>query len=53
MFMCSVGGPMADLDLKKTKIRKYKCSKCGKEFKVLSGNAKCPECKSTDLAEIK
>ena len=53
--MCSVGGPAVDIDLKKTKtkIRKYRCSDCGKEFKVLSGKAKCPECKSTNVVEIK
>jgi len=51
--MCSVGGPMADIDIKKAKIRRYECKKCGKKFKVLSGKAKCPECKSTDVIEIK
>lgn len=47
--MCSVGGPMADLDLKKAKLKKYVCKECGKEFKVLSGRPKCPECKSNNV----
>jgi len=42
---------MADLDLKKSKIKKYRCIACGKEFKAL-GNPKCPECKSKELEEM-
>ncbi len=48
-FMCSAGGPMIDMDLKKAKIKKYVCKDCGKKFKVLSGKPKCPECKSADI----
>ena len=30
--MCSSGGPMADIDLKKLKTKKYRCLDCGNEF---------------------
>ena len=33
--MCSSGGPMADIDLKKLKTKKYKCKDCGNSFKGL------------------
>jgi len=48
--MCSVGGPMADIDLKKSKIKKYICKECGREFKAL-GKPKCPDCKSKNVEQ--
>ena len=33
--MCSSGGPMADIDLKKLKTKKYHCKDCGNTFKGL------------------
>ena len=30
--MCSSGGPMADIDLKKLKTKKYRCKDCGNSF---------------------
>ena len=46
--MCSTGGPMADINLKKLKTRKYKCNKCGNTFKGIGKNVICPKCKSED-----
>ena len=33
--MCSSGGPMADLSMKKLKTKKYKCLDCGNDFYLL------------------
>ena len=30
-IMCSSGGPMADLSMKKLKTKKYKCLDCGND----------------------
>ncbi|WP_198016044.1 hypothetical protein [Methanobrevibacter wolinii] len=46
--MCSTGGPMADINLKKLKTRKYKCNKCGNTFKGIGKKVICPNCKSED-----
>ena len=40
--MCSSGGPMADLSMKKLKTKKYKCLDLGK--KVI-----CPSCQSENV----
>ena len=47
--MCSSGGPMADLSMKKLKIKKYKCRECGNEFKGLGRKVICPSCQSDDV----
>ena len=52
--MCSVGGPMeVDIDIKKRRIKNYECLECGKKFKVISRKAKCPECRSENVTELK
>ena len=40
--MCSSGGPMADLSMKKLKTKKYKCLDCGNDFKGLGKKVICP-----------
>lgn len=47
--MCAVGGPMADVDIKKLKTKRYKCLKCGNEFKGLGKKVICPSCQSDDV----
>ena len=53
--MCSSGGPMADIDLKKLKTKKYHCKSCGNSFKGLGKKVVCPSCQSdaVELAEYK
>lgn len=50
--MCSTGGPMADIDLKKLKTKRYRCLDCGNDSKALaesnlpirqSDNVECKE----------
>ena len=40
--MCSTGGPMADIDLKKLKTKRYRCLDCGNDFKGLGRKVICP-----------
>ncbi|HHW15874.1 MAG TPA: hypothetical protein GXX31_00600 [Methanothermobacter sp.] len=47
--MCSVGGPMVDIDLKKVTSRKCKCLDCGNEFKGVGKKVKCPSCQSENV----
>ena len=51
--MCSSGGPMADIDLKKLKTKKYRCKECGNTFKGIGRKVVCPSCQSdnVELAE--
>ena len=51
--MCSSGGPMADIDLKKLKTKKYHCKNCGNSFKGLGRKVVFPSCQSynVELAE--
>ena len=42
--MCSSGGPMADIDLKKLKTKKYHCT-----FKGLGKKVVCPSCQSDNV----
>ena len=32
--MCSSGGPMAELSMKKLKTKKYKCLDCGNDTRI-------------------
>lgn len=47
--MCSTGGPMADIDIKKLKTKKYQCKKCGNTFKGIGKKVICPSCQSDDV----
>ena len=62
--MCSSGGPMAELSMKKLKTKKYKCLDCGNEklktkkykcldcgndFKGLGKKVICPSCQSDNV----
>ena len=47
--MCSTGGPMADIDIKKLKTKKYQCTKCGNTFKGIGKKVICPSCQSDDV----
>ena len=47
--MCSVGGPMADLKMKKLKTRKCKCLDCGNTFKGMGRRIMCPSCQSENV----
>lgn len=47
--MCSSGGPMADIDLKKLKTKKYHCKSCGNTFKGIGRKVVCPSCQSDDV----
>ena len=51
--MCSSGGPMADINIKKLKTKKYHCKDCGNTFKGLGKKVVCPSCQSdnVELAE--
>ncbi|NPV64400.1 MAG: hypothetical protein HPY63_02625 [Methanobacteriaceae archaeon] len=48
-LMCSVGGPMVDIDLKKVTSRKCKCLDCGNEFKGVGKKVRCPSCQSENV----
>ena len=47
--MCSTGGPMADIDLKKLKSKRYRCLDCGNDFKGLGRKVICPSCQSDNV----
>jgi len=48
--MCSTSGVInAEIDPKGIDFKKYKCRKCGKNFKAAGRYPACPECKSEDL----
>ena len=47
--MCSTGGPMADIDLKKLKTKRYRCLDCGNDFKGLGWKVICPSCQSDNV----
>ena len=47
--MCSSGGPMADIDLKKLKTKKYHCKNCVNSFKGLGRKVICPSCQSDNV----
>lgn len=49
--MCSVGD-MFDVDVSgDATIRQYKCNDCGKEFKGIGNNLKCPSCRSLNTSQ--
>jgi len=48
-IMCSSGGPMAELSMKKLKTKKYKCLDCGNDFKGLGKKIICPSCQSDNV----
>ena len=48
-IMCSSGGPMADLSMKKLKTKKYKRLDCGNDFKGLGKKVICPSCQSDNV----
>jgi Zn finger protein HypA/HybF involved in hydrogenase expression len=48
-IMCTVGGPMADIDIKKMKTRKCRCLDCGNEFKGVGRRVICPSCQSDNV----
>lgn len=50
--MCSVG-EMPDVDISgKAEWREYICNDCGKEFKGIGKNLRCPACHSMNV-EVK
>lgn len=51
-FMCTVGGPMADVKMKKLKTKRYKCLDCGNDFKGLGKRVICPSCQSDNVEEV-
>lgn len=48
-FMCTVGGPMADIKMRKLKTKRYKCLDCGNDFKGLGKKVICPSCQSENV----
>ncbi len=50
--MCSVGGP-PDLDIDLGTVEKYKCKKCGDEFKGIGKDPSCPKCASDKVEVVK
>ncbi|HOI41121.1 MAG TPA: hypothetical protein PL168_10355 [Methanobacterium sp.] len=50
--MCSVGGPMADLKMKKLKTKRYHCLDCDNEFKGIGRRVVCPACQSDNVEEL-
>ncbi len=50
--MCTVGGPMADVKMKKLKTKRYRCLDCGNEFKGLGRKVVCPTCQSENVEEL-
>jgi Zn finger protein HypA/HybF involved in hydrogenase expression len=50
--MCSVGGPMADLKMKKLKTKRYHCLDCDNEFKGIGRRVVCPACQSDNVKEL-
>lgn len=51
-IMCTVGGPMADIKMKKLKTKRYKCMDCGNEFKGIGKKVICPSCQSDNVEEL-
>ena len=47
--MCTVGGPMADIKMKKLKTKRCKCLDCGNEFKGIGKRVVCPSCQSDNV----
>ncbi|MEA4957388.1 MAG: hypothetical protein VB038_06645 [Methanobrevibacter sp.] len=47
--MCTVGGPMADIKMRKLKTKRYKCLDCGNDFKGLGKKVICPSCQSENV----
>lgn len=50
-YMCTVGGPMADLKMKKLKTKRYRCLDCGNEFQGIGKRVVCPSCQSENVEE--
>ena len=50
--MCTVGGPMADIKMKKLKTKRYRCLDCGNEFKGIGKKVVCPTCQSENVEEL-
>lgn len=50
--MCTVGGPMADIKMKKLKTKKYRCLDCKNEFKGMGRRIVCPSCQSDNVEEV-
>jgi DNA-directed RNA polymerase subunit RPC12/RpoP len=49
--MCSVGD-MFDVDISgDTTMSEYVCSDCGKEFKGIGKNLRCPKCHSLKVSK--
>ena len=51
-IMCTVGGPMADIKMKKLKTKRYRCIDCGNEFKGIGKRVICPTCQSDNVEEV-
>ncbi|MDD1645980.1 MAG: hydrogenase maturation nickel metallochaperone HypA [Methanomicrobiales archaeon] len=50
--MCGGGGPVF-LELEEMPWRKFRCSRCDREFRSMGRNPRCPDCGSQDLGEIR
>ncbi|MGB9980426.1 hypothetical protein [Methanobacterium sp.] len=50
--MCTVGGPMGDIKLKKLKTKRYRCRDCGNEFKGIGKRVVCPSCQSDNVEAL-
>jgi rubrerythrin len=51
MKVCTVGGPMGDIEFKeRVKGKDYKCRSCGEKFKGVGRRPVCPSCQSEDVA---
>ncbi len=48
--MCGGGGPVF-LELEEMPWRKFRCNHCGREFRSMGRNPRCPDCGSQDLGE--
>lgn len=51
--MCSVGDAFPVEIEGGMDMHEYVCNECGKEFKGIGGNVRCPKCHSTDVKCIK
>jgi DNA-directed RNA polymerase subunit RPC12/RpoP len=40
------------LELEEMPWRKFQCSRCGREFRSMGRNPRCPDCGSLDIIEI-
>ncbi len=47
--MCSVGDSFGVEIEGGTEVHYYACNKCGKEFKGIGINVRCPKCNSLDV----